>query len=147
MTAVQTLNTEQQQAVDHVQGPLLVLAGAGSGKTRVVTQRIAKLLESGVPSYKILGLTFTNKAAGEMQERVRSMTNSSVTLCTFHSLGVRILRESADELGYKNDFVIYDEEDSVQLLKGCIREVGGEIKDIKKATKTISFRHWQPWHS
>ena len=137
MPAVQTLNPEQQRAVDHIHGPLLVLAGAGSGKTRVVTQRICQLLESGVPSYKILGLTFTNKAAGEMQERVRSMTQSSVTLCTFHSLGVRIMRESAEELGYKSDFVIYDEEDSVQLLKGCIRECGGEIKDIKKATKTI----------
>src|ERR1700733_6615854 len=94
------LNEEQCVAVDTLEGPLLVLAGAGSGKTRVVTCRIINLLKNGMSADKILGLTFTNKAAQEMQERIRSLTDVNVLICTFHSLGARILRESISHLGY-----------------------------------------------
>lgn len=123
------LNGEQQEAVETVSGPLLVLAGAGSGKTRVVTYRIAHLLNLGITPNKILGLTFTNKAAGEMKERVEALTNSHVLICTFHSLGVRILRESITNLNYRKDFTIYDEEDSIKLIRSCFDVLG--IKDKK----------------
>src|ERR1700744_2739249 len=101
MSFLDLLNEEQKDAVNTINGTLLVLAGAGSGKTRVVTYRIANLLQSGIPASKILGLTFTNKAAGEMKERVENLTQSQVLICTFHSLGARILRESIQALGYK----------------------------------------------
>lgn len=114
------LNSHQMIAVKHVEGPLLVLAGAGSGKTRVVTHRIAHLLELGVPSTDILAVTFTNKAAEEMRHRIRMLKNAQILACTFHSLGARILRESISHLGYTNDFLIYDEEDSEKLLKSCL---------------------------
>jgi len=132
-----SLNPQQQEAVEHLSGPLLVLAGAGSGKTRVVTCRIVKLLEREIPHWKILGLTFTNKAAQEMQERVKMLTSNKVTLCTFHSLGMRILREAVDVLGYERDFVVYDEEDAAQLLKGCMRDLHIDTKDTRKAAKTL----------
>jgi len=123
-----TLNPEQLQAVEHMEGPLLVIAGAGSGKTRVVTKRVVRLLEKGVMPHQILGLTFTNKAAGEMVERVRQATNSRVLISTFHSLGARILRES-----YNPGFAIYDEEDSEKLLKGCLDTI--PLSDRKGAIK------------
>ncbi|MGA8165483.1 MAG: UvrD-helicase domain-containing protein [Waddliaceae bacterium] len=131
------LNPEQWEAVKTITGPLLVLAGAGSGKTRVVTFRIAHLLEEGVPPSKILGVTFTNKAAGEMRERVKALTKSHVLISTFHSLGVRILRESIHELGYKNDFTIYDEEDVYKLLKVCVEDLGIKEKKAEKSFKTL----------
>lgn len=130
------LNAEQQSAVETINGPLLVLAGAGSGKTRVVTFRIAELLKEGIMASQILGLTFTNKAAGEMQARIRSLTQSNVIICTFHSLGVRILRESIDALGYRCDFTIYDEEDVNKLIKACMENIPGI--DTKKEVK-----HWR----
>ena len=111
-----SLNREQQQAALHTEGPLLVLAGAGSGKTRIVTQRITHLLEIGVPASEILALTFTNKAAEEMRERVKHLTNHAILTSTFHSLGARMLRESIHHLGYCSDFAIYDEEDSMTML-------------------------------
>lgn len=120
MEFLKQLNSAQQEAVTTTEGPLLVLAGAGSGKTRVITYRIIYLLEKGTPPSKILGLTFTNKASQEMRERVFSMTNSDVLISTFHSLGARILRESIGVLGYKRSFAIYDEEDSNKLLLSCI---------------------------
>lgn len=128
------LNFSQIEAVSHIDGPLLVLAGAGSGKTRVVTYRIAQLIESGVPPSQILAVTFTNKAAGEMRERIHQLLPrfDFPTICTFHSLGVRILRESIQHLGYAPNFTIYDEEDSNKLLKGCLQTVG-----IKKESKTF----------
>lgn len=135
MNNISELNQEQINAVETVEGPLLVLAGAGSGKTRVVTYRIANLLEIGVSPSKILGVTFTNKAAGEMKERVKSLTQSQVLICTFHSLGARVLRESIHALGYKNDFTIYDEEDVKKLLKACLDELG--IKDKKMEPKAF----------
>lgn len=130
------LNDMQKKAVEHVEGPLLVLAGAGSGKTRVVTQRIAHLIKIGVLPTDILAVTFTNKAANEMKERVREITNISVLTCTFHSLGAKILRESIHHLGYKNDFSIYDEDDSLKLIRNCldllnIKEEKGDLKSFK----------------
>ncbi len=130
------LNPEQKQAVYHVNGPLLVLAGAGSGKTRVVTHRIAHLLEIGVDPTQILAVTFTNRAAEEMKVRIRKLKNASVLASTFHSLGARILRESIHFLGYQNSFTIYDQEDSEKLLKNCLDQLGlGGEKGFLKETK------------
>lgn len=129
------LNPHQIEAVEHINGPLLVIAGAGSGKTRVVTFRIVNLIESGVSPSQILGLTFTNKAAGEMKERVQHLTNCQVLISTFHSLGARILRESISSLGYTSDFAIYDEEDTEKLLKSCLDNV--TLFDKKNEFKTI----------
>ncbi|HRD55797.1 MAG TPA: UvrD-helicase domain-containing protein [Parachlamydiaceae bacterium] len=129
------LNEEQRQAALSIEGPLLVLAGAGSGKTRVVTFRIAHMLESGIEPSSILGLTFTNKAAAEMRERVHKLTSSYVLISTFHSLGAKILRESIGFLGFKPDFTIYDEEDILKLLKSCLDEL--EIKNKKLDPKTF----------
>lgn len=117
------LNLEQETAATHVEGPMLVLAGAGSGKTRVVVHRIAHLIDLGILPSDILAVTFTNKAAEEMRNRIRSMKNAQVLSCTFHSLGARILRESISALNYRSDFVIYDEDDSEKLLKGCLEEL------------------------
>lgn len=129
------LNQAQQKAVMHLHGPMLVLAGAGSGKTRIVTHRIAHLLQLGILPSEILALTFTNKAAKEMRERVEKLQNASVLTCTFHSLGSRILRESIDRLGYGKRFTIYDEEDSEKLLKTCFPEAG--IKEEKSLLRQI----------
>lgn len=134
------LNSEQQRAAIHTTGSVLVLAGAGSGKTRVVALRIAYLIAQGISASNILGLTFTNKAAQEMKERVNSFVGQNVLISTFHSLGVKILRESIHHLGYSRDFSIYDEEDVEKLLKTLSKEVvSGEAKiDLKVARKTIS---------
>lgn len=134
------LNEEQRRAVETVKGPMLVLAGAGSGKTRVVIHRILHLLEKGVPSTSILGLTFTNKAADEMKQRIRSLASENVLICTFHSLGARILRESISALGYKSDFTIYDEEDSNKILKMCLENIEVPLgeKNIKSLRHAIS---------
>lgn len=117
------LNPQQLEAANHVTGPLLVLAGAGSGKTRVVTYRIAKLLEMGVLPSDILAVTFTNKAAEELRARIRLQRGAHVLACTFHSLGARILRESISPLGYSPNFTIYDAEDSEKLLKNCLDQL------------------------
>jgi len=122
-TLMSDLNPQQEQAVQHVEGPLLVLAGAGSGKTRVVTYRIARLIDIGILPSDILAVTFTNKAAEEMKTRIRTLKNAQVLACTFHSLGARILRESIGGLGYRPDFAIYDEEDSEKLLKSCMEQL------------------------
>ena len=134
------LNPQQQIAVDHVEGPLLVLAGAGSGKTRIVTYRVAHLLQLGVPSTEILAVTFTNKAAQEMRHRIHQLTHKSVLTCTFHSLCARILRESITALGYSRDFVIYDEEDSEKVLKDCFATLGmkEEKGDLRNFRSQIS---------
>lgn len=129
------LNPEQQEAVETLDGPLLVIAGAGSGKTRVVTCRIANLLHHGVDPSRILGLTFTNKAAGEMQERVLNLTQSRVLVSTFHSLGARILRESISALGYSRDFNIYDEDDVEKVLRQCLGDIA--IPDAKKELRAL----------
>ncbi|MBJ7449190.1 MAG: UvrD-helicase domain-containing protein [Parachlamydiales bacterium] len=123
------LNQEQYQAVCHFQGPLLVLAGAGSGKTRIVTYRIARLMREGVSPSAILALTFTNKAAHEMLERVRKLTNSYVSITTFHSIGAKILRESIAHLGYNPDFTIYDADDAEKLIRTCLDTLNLKNKD------------------
>ena len=120
------LNPEQQEAVIHGQGPLLILAGAGSGKTRVLTYRIAFLVaEKLALPENILGVTFTNKAAGEMKERVGKLLgvkSANVWLSTFHSFCAKILRQYADRLCFSRSFTIYDEDDQTSLISGCIRE-------------------------
>src|SRR5215216_3268891 len=120
------LNPRQREAVEHGEGPLLVLAGAGSGKTRVLTHRIAYLLATGQarPS-EILAITFTNKAAGEMRERVEMLVGGVSRLMwvmTFHSACARILRSHADRLGYARGFTIYDQADSLRMVKRCMAE-------------------------
>jgi len=128
MSLYDSLNPQQHAAIEALYGPILVLAGAGSGKTRVVTYRIAHLLESGVDPSAILGVTFTNKAAEEMKERVQKLTHYQVLICTFHSLGAKILRESIYALGYGRNFTIYDEQDSEKLVKLCINELAHQQK-------------------
>jgi DNA helicase-2/ATP-dependent DNA helicase PcrA len=137
---IQGLNPKQLLAVHHVEGPLLVVAGAGSGKTRVVTHRIAHLLDLGIPPSQILAVTFTNKAAHEMKNRILALRHADILACTFHSLGARILRESIHLLGYTNTFAIYDEEDSEKLLKTCLDKMGmaGEKGFLRETRKSIS---------
>ena len=116
------LNLAQQDAVNHLRGPCLVLAGAGSGKTRVITQKIARLIQTGVAPARIAAITFTNKAAAEMRERARALVGKAageVLICTFHALGVRLLREDGAALGLKPQFSILDSDDVLSLLKDC----------------------------
>ena len=118
------LNDKQMAAVHHTEGPLLLLAGAGSGKTRVITHRIAYLIDKGVNPYNILAITFTNKAAGEMRERVDHIVgfgSENIWVSTFHSLCVRILRRYIDRLGYGTNFTIYDTDDQKSVVKECMK--------------------------
>ena len=121
------LNPEQQRAATHESGPLLILAGAGTGKTRTIVARITWLVSQGVPPSSILAVTFTNKAAREMKERIAGMLDSEkaseITASTFHALCVRILRADADKLGYKNNFSIFDQGDQLGLIKKVINRV------------------------
>ncbi len=133
-----SLNPQQAEAVQTTEGPLLILAGAGSGKTRVITVRIAHLIkDKGVAPHNILAVTFTNKAAGEMRERVRELLkdehlNSFPLISTFHSLCVRILRQDIEALneGYKKSFTIYDTDDSQRVVKACIKDLGFDEKQV-----------------
>jgi DNA helicase-2/ATP-dependent DNA helicase PcrA len=125
------LNEQQHAAVTALPGAALVIAGAGSGKTRTLTYRVAYLLEQGIPADRILLLTFTNKAAREMMRRVTDLLGSELSDLwggTFHSIGVRILRRHAELLGYRPDFTILDREDSTDLLKACIAEADIDVK-------------------
>ncbi|MGA2281610.1 MAG: UvrD-helicase domain-containing protein [Verrucomicrobiota bacterium] len=125
------LNPQQLAAVTAPPGPALVIAGAGSGKTRTLTYRVAYLLEQGIPADRILLLTFTNKAAGEMMRRVADLLGRQLPSLwggTFHSIGARILRSHADLLGYRRDFTILDRDDAKDLIKTCIAEAGIETK-------------------
>ena len=121
MSIYDTLNEQQREAVFHTEGPLLILAGAGSGKTRVLTHRIAYLIEEQqVNPWNILAITFTNKAAGEMRERVDKLVgygSESIWVSTFHSMCVRILRRHIDLLGYDTNFTIYDSDDQKTLMR------------------------------
>ena len=120
------LNKEQLKAVKHINGPMLVLAGAGSGKTRVLTSRIAYLIENGVSIDNILAITFTNKAAKEMKDRVINLIGydaKSMQISTFHSLGVKILKENYARLGYKSNFVILDSDDSLTVIKKIMKDL------------------------
>ncbi|MBN1519436.1 MAG: UvrD-helicase domain-containing protein [Spirochaetales bacterium] len=136
------LNPEQYDAVTTVDGPLLIIAGAGSGKTRVITYRIAYMLDKGVAQSAILALTFTNKAAREMAERVRHVTGKklqNLTVSTFHSFGVKILRREIHRLGWRDNFSIYDEVDRTQLIKDCAREVGFRMDSFDPAKAGMVF--------
>ena len=145
------LNPEQYRAVTTINGAILIIAGAGSGKTRVITYRIAHMLDTGIPQSQILALTFTNKAAKEMADRIKELTQKklqNLTVSTFHAFGVRVLRADIDKLGYRENFSIYDETDRVALIKECGRElkyspeamdiyaIGNLISNIKTGRKT-----------
>ena len=129
-----SLNERQLEAVEHTEGPLLILAGAGSGKTRVLTYRIAHLIEKGVYPREILAITFTNKAAGEMRERVEGMLGegTSVFVSTFHSMCVRFLRKNIDRLGYGRDFTIYDTDDQRTVARQVIKDLGLDSKIFRE---------------
>lgn len=135
MDFLNELNESQRAAVEYTQGPALVIAGAGSGKTRVLTYRIAQLLSQGVPAYKILALTFTNKAAREMQKRIAELVGSEIAanlwMGTFHSIFSKILRFEADKLGYSSSFTIYDTQDSKNLIKTIVKDMKLDDKVYK----------------
>ena len=138
MEILASLNPQQRAAVEQTEGALLVLAGAGSGKTRVITLRIAYLIaEKNVPPFNILAVTFTNKAAGEMRERVNGFLQgrqlqSAPLISTFHSLCVRILRQDIEHLqeGYNKSFTIYDTSDSQKVIKACVKDIGMDEKQL-----------------
>ncbi len=157
MLNLSSLNPQQRQAVETLRGPVLILAGAGTGKTRVITYRIAHMIERGIAPGNILGVTFTNKAAREMQERVRQLLPRKAlarpsagpgagegptqpTLCTFHSLCVRILRQHIEKLGYKRNFVIYDESEQIGVVKKILANLSakGEKADPAEILGLIS---------
>ena len=129
------LNEKQLEAVLHIKGPLMIIAGAGSGKTKVLTTRVAHLMHSGVDSFNILALTFTNKAAAEMKERVEKALGNTearnLYIGTFHSVFARILRAEADKLGYPKSFTIYDTEDSRSVIKAVVNDMGLDDKLYK----------------
>lgn len=129
------LNKEQKMAALHKEGPLLVLAGAGSGKTKMMTHRIAHLIEEGVSPYDILAVTFTNKAAGEMKERVEALVGEirGMWIQTFHSACLRILRIHGDKIGYSRDFVVYDPADQRTIIRNAIKELKVDEKQFKPA--------------
>lgn len=135
MNFLDDLNDAQRKPVEQIEGPLMVIAGAGSGKTRVLTYRIANLLESGIESYNILALTFTNKAAKEMKERISSIVgkeaSANLWMGTFHSIFARILRAESEKIGYPRNFTIYDTSDSKSLIKRIIKEMNLDEKVYK----------------
>ena len=129
------LNLAQQEAVNYLHGPCLVLAGAGSGKTRVITHKIGRLIQSGLQPDQIAAITFTNKAAAEMRERAKTLIGrqaKGVMICTFHALGVRMLRQDGAALGLKQQFSILDTDDVTSILK----DAGG-------STDAATARAWQ----
>ena len=137
MDLLNDLNEAQRKAVEYIDGPSLVIAGAGSGKTRVLTYKIAYLLQQGMKPWSIMALTFTNKAAKEMRERINRLVGGDLAahlyMGTFHSIFSRILRAEADHIGFNNNFTIYDESDSRSLLKAIIKEKGFDDKTYKPA--------------
>src|SRR5438132_1167997 len=145
MLKLSSLNPQQRLAVETIRGPVLILAGAGTGKTRVITYRIAHMIETGIPPENILAVTFTNKAAREMKERVAELLPRArradngkskfdgPTISTFHSLGARILRQRINLLGYKSNFVIYNESEQLGVIKKILSGISakGENTDPK----------------
>src|SRR3954463_9120273 len=129
------LNEQQREAVLHKDGPIMIVAGAGSGKTKVLTTRIAHLMHQGVDAFNILALTFTNKAAAEMKERVeKTLGNTearSLYIGTFHSVFARVLRAEAHRLGYPNNFTIYDTDDAKSVIKDIVKEMNLDDKHYK----------------
>ncbi|HEV2327284.1 MAG TPA: UvrD-helicase domain-containing protein [Verrucomicrobiae bacterium] len=154
MLNLSSLNPQQREAVETLKGPVLILAGAGTGKTRVITFRIAHLIAKGVAPENILAVTFTNKAAREMQERIRKLIPASrkqtgdgrgdsekrPTICTFHSLCVRILRRHIEKLGYKSNFVIYDQSEQLSVVKKILSQISakGEKTDPSAVLSLLS---------
>src|SRR5436309_9959643 len=149
MDFLKGLNAQQREAVTHTEGPLLILAGAGSGKTRVITHRIAHIITSRhVPPSAVLAVTFTNKAAGEMRERVNALLadvhlESLPNVSTFHSFCVRLLRRDGDPLvkvrpGFTRRFSIYDEEDQLSIIKSGYRTLGLDEKEFMQYRAALS---------
>lgn len=143
VTLKEELNPEQYKAVTAIDGAILIIAGAGSGKTRVITYRISHMLDMGIPQSQILALTFTNKAAKEMSDRVKELTQKklqNLTVSTFHAFGVKILRSDIERLGYRENFSIYDETDRTALIKECGRELkfSPDALDIYKISTLFS---------
>src|ERR1043166_7653576 len=152
MLDLNTLNPQQRLAVQTIQGPVLILAGAGTGKTRVITCRIAYLIERGIAPGNILAVTFTNKAAREMKERVRKLIPrrkaaegekvEGPTICTFHSLGARLLRQHIEVFGYKKNFVIYNESEQLAAVKKILSHISAKGEAIDpKVVLTFLSRH------
>ncbi|MEI3520346.1 MAG: DNA helicase PcrA [Anaerosacchariphilus sp.] len=144
MSSYDLLNPEQKEAVLHTEGPLLILAGAGSGKTRVLTHRVAYLIEQGVAPWNILAITFTNKAAGEMRERVDKLVglgSDSIWVSTFHSTCVRILRRYIDRLGYDTSFSIYDTDDQKSVMKEVCKKLQIDTKIYKERMLLGAISH------
>jgi DNA helicase-2/ATP-dependent DNA helicase PcrA len=139
------LNEAQRDAVVNTEGPAMVIAGAGSGKTRVLTYRVAYLLQQGVPAHRILALTFTNKAAGEMKERINKIvgtdTARSLWMGTFHSIFARFLRYDGHYLGYKSNFTIYDQDNTRSLVRSIIREMGLDDSIYKPSSVAGRISH------
>ena len=136
------LNPEQLEAVTTVDGPVLIIAGAGSGKTKMITHRIAEMLKRGISPSSILALTFTNKAAQEMTERIRSLTGKKLarlTTSTFHAFGMSILKRHIRALGYRPDFTVYDQQDVIGLLKNAAAELHMDIHELDLFTVTGLF--------
>ena len=142
MDYLTNLNELQKKAVLHQEGPCLVIAGAGSGKTKVLTTRIANLIESGVPSYQILAITFTNKAAKEMRDRLETLAKDNKAFVgTFHSFGLRVIRENVNTLGMTSNFTILDSDDVTSLVKKILKEKGYDTKEVSPSyiKNRISF--------
>lgn len=137
-TYLEKLNPQQRAAVEYIDGPSLVIAGAGSGKTRVLTYKVVHLLAHGYEPFRIMALTFTNKAAREMKERISEVagvkTSSRLWMGTFHSIFLRLLRANADRIGFKKDFTIYDTADSKSLIKSIVKDLGLDEKIYKPST-------------
>ena len=132
------LNEPQRVAVETTEGPLLILAGAGSGKTRVVTRRIANIMAKGARPWEVLAITFTNKAAGEMKRRVEDLVGvTGAWISTFHSFCARVLRREAEALGYSRDFTIYDDDDSMTIIKDVLKEMGVDKEDKRLGARTV----------
>ncbi len=142
MNLAELLNKEQCAAASITEGPELIIAGAGSGKTRMITYRIASMLEKGIREDEILALTFTNKAAKEMSDRIREVTGKplkKLTATTFHSFGLGILKQYIQYLGYRNDFTLYDDNDSLSLVKACIVAKGYELSSFSANSLKAHF--------
>lgn len=142
----EVLNKQQAAAAAQVEGPLLIIAGAGSGKTRMITYRIAHMLDMGIGEKNILALTFTNKAAQEMSDRIRALTGKplkGLTTTTFHSFGLGLLKQYIHHLGYHNNFSLYDTNDNIALLKNCIFTLGYQLADYNVNTLLSYFSDYK----
>ena len=144
------LNNKQLDAVKHIGGPLLVFAGAGSGKTRVLTHKIAYLIEEvGMDPENIMAVTFTNKAAKEMKSRVDnilSVSSNGMTIGTFHSISARILRKEIHQIGYNNDFTIYDQSDSKSVVKEVIKSLNLDTKQFDPSSSQYQISKFKNYN-